>query len=381
MIAEVLYNARRNRGQRPGTTLGEWLEAWHIDLWLLMLILAIAGVGIFIQYSASGHSMGALWSQVQRIGLGLVVMAVIAQAPPDAYRAVAPWAYGGTVILLLLVELLGDHAKGAQRWLDLGVIRFQPSEFMKLAMPMTVAAFLHHRRLPPSLLTILITLMLIAVPAVLIMKQPDLGTALLIIAGGGFALFFAGLQWRWMIIAAGAIAAAAPILWERLHEYQRTRILTLLDPERDPLGTGYHITQSKIAIGSGGIFGKGWLNGTQAHLDFLPEAHTDFIFAVFAEEMGLLGFLVLLLLYLALVGRCLFIALRAQDTFQRLLAGSLGLTFFIYMFINIGMVIGLLPVVGVPLPLVSYGGTSAVSLLACFGMLMSIHTHRKLLAN
>jgi rod shape determining protein RodA len=381
MIAEVLYNVRRRHQRRPGATLGEWLESWHIDLWLLVLILTIAGVGIFVQYSASGHSWGALWSQVQRIGLGLVVMAVIAQAPPDAYRAVAPWAYGATVILLLLVEVLGDHAKGAQRWLDLGFIRFQPSELMKLAMPMTVAAFLHHRRLPPSLITIVITLAFIVVPAILIMKQPDLGTALLIIAGGGFALFFAGLQWRWILIAVGSIAAAAPVLWERLHEYQRTRILTLLDPERDPLGTGYHITQSKIAIGSGGIFGKGWLNGTQAHLDFLPEAHTDFIFAVFAEEMGLFGFIVLLLLYLALVGRCLWIALRAQDTFQRLLAASLGLTFFVYMFINIGMVIGLLPVVGVPLPLVSYGGTSAVSLLACFGMLMSIHTHRKLLAN
>lgn len=381
MMTGMLASVRRKHGHKPGGTLSEWLDAWHIDLWLLVLILVIAGAGIFIQYSASGHSMAALWSQVQRIGLGLVVMAVIAQAPPNAYRSIAPWAYGATLILLLLVELLGDHAKGAQRWLDLGVIRFQPSEFMKLAMPMTVAAFLHHRRLPPSLSTILITLVVIAVPAVLIMKQPDLGTALLIIAGGGFALFFAGLQWRWIIGALAAVAAAAPILWERLHDYQRNRILTLLDPERDPLGTGYHIMQSKIAIGSGGIFGKGWLNGTQAHLDFLPEPHTDFIFAVFAEEMGLLGFLVLLVLYLTLVGRCLWIALRAQDTFQRLLAGSLGLTFFVYMFINIGMVIGLLPVVGVPLPLVSYGGTSAVSLLACFGMLMSIHTHRKLLSN
>jgi rod shape determining protein RodA len=251
---------------------------------------------------------------------------------------------------------------------------------MKLAMPMTVAAFLHLRRLPPSLVTIGATLALIGLPAALIMKQPDLGTALLIITAGCFALFFGGLQWRWIIGALATIAAAAPVLWERLHDYQRQRILTLLDPESDPLGAGYHIAQSKIAIGSGGLFGKGWLNGTQANLDFLPEAHTDFIFAVFAEELGLLGVLLLLLLYIAIIGRSLWIALRAQSTFERLLGGALSLTFFFYVFINIGMVIGLLPVVGVPLPLVSYGGTSAVSLLACFGMLMSIQTHRKLLA-
>lgn len=381
MIAEVLHSVRRTRPGKPEAGWGDWLETWHIDLWLLLLLLAVIAVGIFVQYSASGHSMDAIWSQVQRVGLGLVVMVVIAQAPPDAYRAAAPWLYVFTLVLLGLVLLLGDHAKGAQRWLDLGVVRFQPSELMKLAMPMTVAAFLHYRRLPPSLITILIALILVGIPAVLVMEQPDLGTSLLIIAAGGFALFFSGLQWRWIFGALAGIAALAPILWERLHEYQRNRILTLLDPESDPLGTGYHIAQSKIAIGSGGLFGKGWLNGTQAHLDFLPEAHTDFIFAVFTEEMGLFGFLLLLMLYLAVVGRCLWIALRAQDTFQRLLAGSLSLVFFIYVFINIGMVIGLLPVVGVPLPLVSYGGTSAVSLLASFGMLMSIHTHRKLLAN
>jgi rod shape determining protein RodA len=381
MIAEALHGARRRRSNKPESGLSDWLESWHIDLWLLILLLAVAGIGLVVQYSATGHSLEAVWGQAQRIGLGLIVMVLIAQAPPDTYRSVAPWVYLVTLLLLVLVLVLGDHAKGAQRWLEFGIFRFQPSEFMKLAMPVTVAAFLHWRRLPPSLLTILLTLLMVGLPAALIMKQPDLGTSLLIIAAGGFALFFSGLQWRWILGAIGAFAAAAPIIWERLHDYQRTRILTLLDPERDPLGTGYHITQSKIAIGSGGIFGKGWLNGTQAHLDFLPEAHTDFIFAVFAEEMGLLGFLLLLSLYLAIVGRCLYISLRAQDTFQRLLAGSLALTFFIYVFINIGMVIGLLPVVGVPLPLVSYGGTSALSLLACFGMLMSIHTHRKLLAN
>lgn len=380
MIADVLHPMRK-RPDKPEPGLADWLESWHIDIWLLLLLLAVAGIGIFIQYSASGHSIDGVISQAQRVGLGLVVMAVIAQAPPDLYRTVVPWAYIGTIVLLVLVELLGDHAKGAQRWLDLGIIRFQPSEFMKLAMPTTIAAFLHTRRLPPTLLTIIVTLALIGLPSALIAKQPDLGTALLIVAAGGFALFLGGLQWRWIIGALLAIGAAAPVLWEQLQDYQRQRILTLLDPESDPLGAGYHITQSMIAIGSGGAFGKGWLNGTQAKLDFLPEAHTDFIFAVYSEELGFIGVMLLLVLYLAIVGRCLWIAARAQDTFQRLLAGSLGMTFFIYVFINIGMVIGLLPVVGVPLPLVSYGGTSAVSLLASFGILMSIHTHRKLLAN
>ncbi len=377
MIAQLLQGSRP---RKPEPGMGDWLETWHIDLPLLLMLLAIAGVGLFVQYSASGHSMPAVWSQVQRVALGLVAMVAVAQAPPDLYRTMAPWAFIFTIVLLVLVLVLGDHAKGAQRWLDLGVIRFQPSELMKLAMPMTVAAFLHHRRLPPSLFTIGVTLVLIGVPVGLIMDQPDLGTSLLILAAGGFALFFAGLQWRWILLAIGSVAAAAPILWQQLYDYQRQRIMTLLNPESDPLGTGYHIAQSKIAIGSGGLFGKGWLNGTQAKLDFLPEAHTDFIFAVYAEELGLFGVIALLALYIAIVGRSLWIALRAQDTFQRLLGGSFAMTFFIYVFINIGMVIGLLPVVGVPLPLVSYGGTSAVSLLACFGILMSIHTHRKLLS-
>lgn len=377
MITQMLHGTRP---RKPEPGLGDWLETWHIDLPLLLMLLIIATIGLFVQYSASGHSMPAVWSQVQRLLVGLVAMVAVAQAPPDLYRSFAPWVYFATLLLLVLVLALGDHAKGAQRWLDLGVIRFQPSELMKLAMPMTVAAFLHHRRLPPSLLTIAITVLLIGVPSGLIMLQPDLGTSLLIIAAGGFALFFAGLQWRWIITALAAIGAAAPILWERLHDYQRQRILTLLNPESDPLGTGYHITQSKIAIGSGGLFGKGWLNGTQAKLDFLPESHTDFIFAVYAEELGLLGVLALMAIYLAIVGRSLWIALRAQDTFQRLLGGAFAMTFFIYVFINIGMVIGLLPVVGVPLPLLSHGGTSAVSLLTCFGILMSIQTHRKLLS-
>jgi rod shape determining protein RodA len=350
-------------------------------MWLLILLLAVGVIGLVVLYSASGHSLPQVISQGQRWLLGLVIMAIVAQAPPEWYRAVAPWLYGITVVLLVLTLAIGATAKGAQRWLDFGIVRFQPSEMMKLAMPMTVAAFLHSRNLPPRFLTMLVTLALICIPTGLIAKQPDLGTALLVVAAGFFALFFAGFRWRWMLGALAALGAALPLIWSKMHDYQRQRILTLLDPESDPLGTGYHITQSKIAIGSGGLFGKGWLNGTQAKLEFLPESHTDFIFAVYSEEFGLLGILLLLIIYLAIVSRGLFIAARAQDTFQRLLAASLAMTFFIYVFINMGMVIGLLPVVGVPLPLVSYGGTSVVSLLTGFGMLMSVQTHRKLLSS
>ncbi|MES2684006.1 MAG: rod shape-determining protein RodA [Pseudomonadota bacterium] len=365
----------------PASTWSERLLRMHIDIWLVGLLAAVACMGLSVLYSASGGDTGEPFAQFQRLMLGLVVMITLAQVPPDFYRAGAPWFYGIASVLLILVLLLGDHAKGAQRWLDFGVIRFQPSEMMKLAMPMMVAAWLHGRPLPPSWRDVLVTLVIIGFPAALVMVQPDLGTALLIIASGGFALYLGGLSWRWIFGALASVMAAAPLLWYRLHEYQRNRVLTFLDPESDPLGTGYHITQSKIAIGSGGAFGKGLLNGTQAKLDFLPESHTDFIFAVLAEELGMIGVIALLMLYIAIVGRGLFIALRGHDSFQRLLAGALSLTFFIYVFINMGMVMGLMPVVGVPLPLFSYGGTSAVTLLAGFGMLMSIHTHRKLLSS
>lgn len=361
--------------------LADWFGRLHFDLWLLLLLSGLGMIGLTVLYSASGHSMAVVLNQGERLLMGLLIMTAAAQAPPEMYRAIAPWFYGIALLLLVLTLLLGDHAKGAQRWLDLGFLRFQPSEFMKLAMPLAVASFLHGRTLPPNFKTMMITLALIGVPAGLIAMQPDLGTALLVITAGSFALYFGGLRYRWILGAIATVGAAAPLLWTRLHDYQRQRVLTFLDPESDPLGTGYHITQSKIAIGSGGLFGKGWLNGTQAKLDFLPESHTDFIFAVYSEELGLMGILFLLGLYLAILGRGLYIAVRAQDTFQRLLAGALSMTFFIYVFINMGMVIGLLPVVGVPLPLVSYGGTSMVSLLAGFGMLMSVQTHRKLLAS
>ncbi len=367
------------RGPDPGWH--DWLARAHLDLWLTLFLLALGTAGLCVLYSASGHSSEMLISQAQRFVLGLLVMLACAQIPPELYRALAPWFYSLALLLLVFVMVLGDASKGAQRWLDLGVVRFQPSELMKLAMPLAIAGFLHARTQPPRVLTVLWTLGLIAVPTTLIALQPDLGTAILVICAGVFALYFGGWGWRWIVALMGSMAAAAPVAWAYLRDYQRQRVLTFLDPESDPLGAGYHITQSKIAIGSGGLFGKGWMNGTQAHLEFLPESHTDFIFAVYAEELGLLGVLLLLVLYLTIVGRALTIALRGQDTFQRLLAGSLALTFFLYLFINMGMVLGLLPVVGVPLPLVSFGGTSMVSLMAGFGMLMSIHTHRKLISN
>lgn len=367
------------RERSPG--IGGLLDALHIDLVLLVLLLCVCALGLTVLYSASGHSAAVVINQAERLALGLVVMTVAAQASPEVYRSGAPWFYGFAALLCALTLVLGDHAKGAQRWLDFGVVRFQPSELMKLAMPIMVASFLHLFTLPPRWYTVLVTLAIVGVPTLLVMIQPDLGTSMLILASGGFALYLGGLRWQYIAVAAGAVAAAAPILWNSLHEYQRQRILTLLDPESDPLGAGYHISQSKIAIGSGGVSGKGWLEGTQAKLDFLPEAHTDFILAVYAEELGLVGVAVLLVLYLSIVGRGLYIAARAQDSFQRLLAGSLAMTFFVYVFINMGMVMGLLPVVGVPLPMMSYGGTSMVSLLAGFGILMSIQTHRKLLAS
>ncbi len=361
-----------------------WLRRFlrrHVDLSLLGLLTLVCVIGLFTLYSAADQSIDIVVNQAQRLALGIVIMLTLAQTPPEFLHRAAPWLYGVTLVLLITVLVLGHHSKGAQRWLELGSFRFQPSELMKLGMPLAIAAFLHGRSLPPSPLTTLAALGLVLGPTALIAVQPDLGTAVLVLVAGLLVLYFGGLRWRWILISLTVAAAAAPILWFNLHDYQKARLLTFLNPALDPLGAGYHITQSKIAIGSGGFWGKGWLMGTQAKLDFLPEAHTDFIFSVYGEEMGMIGALVLLTLYVCIVGRGMVIAMRGQDSFQRLLASSLSMTFMVYVFINIGMVIGLLPVVGVPLPLVSYGGTSMVSLLAGFGMLMSIHTHRKLLVN
>ncbi len=351
----------------------------HIDGPLLFGLLLMCAFGIMVLFSASGQDQAVILRQAVRMGVGFAAMAAIAQIPPQQLARWALWIYLGGVLMLILVLVFGHVGKGAQRWLDLGLFRFQPSEIMKLAVPMTVAWYLDERPLPPNLRRVAISLLLVIVPTALVIKQPDLGTALLIAGAGLLVLFLAGIGWRYIGTALLLVIVSAPLLWYQMHDYQRQRVLTMLDPQKDPLGSGYHIIQSTIAVGSGGVFGKGWLNGTQSHLEFLPERSTDFIFAVFSEEFGLFGESLLLLGYLFLILRGLYITVEAQSTFGRLLAGSVTLTFFIYVFVNIGMVIGQLPVVGVPLPLVSYGGTSLVTLLAGFGILMSVHTHRRLL--
>ena len=308
----------------------------------------------------------------------LAPLQALAQVPARFLRILTPAIYAAGVLLLVVVAGLGDIGKGAQRWLDLGFVRFQPSEIMKLAVPMMCAWYLHDRALPASFGETLVVLAIIVVPAVLIFEQPDLGTALLVAAAGIIVLLLSGLPWKFVFAGTGLAAAAAPLAWFLLHDYQRRRVLTLLDPQSDTLGAGYHIIQSQIAIGSGGVFGKGWMNGSQAQLEFLPERSTDFIFAVIGEELGLLGQLLLLGLYLGIIGRSLYLANECRDTFGRLVSGSIALTFFVYVFVNTGMVTGILPVVGVPLPLVSYGGTSMVTLMAGFGILMSLRSQRKL---
>ncbi|MHB8747056.1 MAG: rod shape-determining protein RodA [Gammaproteobacteria bacterium] len=362
-------------------TKQNWLARWHIDIPLLFGLLTTGAVGLVVLYSASGQNLDMLINQAIRLGLALLGMVVVAQIPPQHLRLWTPWLFGLGLIMLVAVLLMGQVGKGAQRWLDLGVVRFQPAEILKLALPMMVAWYLADSALPPRPWRMIVCAAMIVVPVALIAKQPDLGTALLVACAGFFALFLAGLRWRVMIFAVVLIVPIGAALWNfGMHDYQRQRVLTFLDPETDPLGAGYHIIQSMIAVGSGGVYGKGWLNGTQSHLDFLPERHTDFIFAVLGEEFGLIGAIILLMLYSFLIVRGLYIATQAQDTYTRLLAGTLTLTFFVYVFVNAGMVTGLLPVVGVPLPLVSYGGTAVVTLLTGFGMLMSIHTHRKLLS-
>jgi rod shape determining protein RodA len=355
------------------------LQFLHLDGWLLVGIGGVLVVSMLALYSAEGQQLPELFDQVARILIAFGALLFMAQISPGWLRRGSPLVYALGLVLLILVLATGDIGKGAQRWLDLGV-RFQPSEIMKLGVPMTLCWLLHERPLPPSFGLLLLVVLIVVLPTGMIAVQPDLGTAILIVLSGAVVVFLAGLGWRYILAVAALAGAAMPALWLVMHDYQRKRILTLLDPESDPLGAGYHIIQSKIAIGSGGVFGKGWLNGTQGQLEFLPERHTDFIFAVIGEEFGLLGALALLLLYLVIVGRGLYIAASAPDTFSRLLAGSLSVTFFFYVFVNTAMVMGMIPVVGVPLPLVSAGGTSMVTLMAGFGILMSIQTHRKLVA-
>jgi len=355
----------------------------HVDLILLVLLLLLILMGLFVLYSGSDQNIGDVKRQGVHFVASLILLIFIAQIDPGVFRRWAPWVYAAGMLGLLAVMLAGSDAKGAQRWLQIPGLgfRLQPSEFMKLAVPMMVAWYLADRTLPPSFKHIGGTLLIILPPAVFIAIQPDLGTSILITVSGIFVLLFAGLGILWILGFLIGVSALVPVMWFFvMHDYQKQRVVTMLDPEKDPLGAGWNIIQSKTAIGSGGIDGKGWLQGTQSQLDFLPESHTDFIIAVVAEEFGYTGVIGMLLLYLMIIGRGLWIAFGGQDTFARLLAGSFTMTFFVYVFVNMGMVSGILPVVGVPLPLVSYGGTSVLTLMAAFGVLMSIHTHKKLLS-
>lgn len=351
----------------------------HLDIPLLTIVLILMAIGLMTIYSATAaDGFTKLDNQLVNMAVSLSIMVIVSQTPPQKLMRFAVPLYVLGVVLLLGVALFGIVVNGSRRWLSLGFVRIQPSEIMKIAMPLMLAWYFHKYESVLKLRHFAIATGLLLLPIAFILKQPDLGTSILIGAAGFFVIFFAGLPWK-ILLGLGTLAGAAlPFAWNMLHDYQRRRVLTLIDPTSDPLGAGYHIIQSTIAIGSGGPFGKGWLQGTQTHLEFLPEPHTDFIFAVFSEEWGLLGNSILLVLFSLLIGRCLMISAAAPTLFSRLLAASLTGVLFIYSFVNMGMVSGILPVVGVPLPFVSYGGTALVTLMLGIGMLMSIHTHRML---
>jgi rod shape determining protein RodA len=379
MIYEEVGSGSRTR--RTLTGAARVLLELRIDGPLVIGLSLIAAYGLVVLYSASGQSMPTVMRTVARLVLGVVAMLLLARVNPNFLRRSTPWLYAAGCALLVVVAAIGHIGMGAQRWLDLGIFRFQPSELMKLAVPMMCAWYLHERPLPPSWTSLAVMTALIMVPVGLVAVQPDLGTAALIAIGGALVIVLSGLRVRVMLALFAFAGVGAWFGWRFMHDYQRKRVLTFLNPQTDPLGAGYHIIQSQIAIGSGGVFGKGWMNGSQAQLEFLPERSTDFIFAVIGEEFGMVGLMLLLLLYMLVVSRAIFLATQTQDTFARLLAGSLALTFFVYVFITAGMVTGLLPVVGVPLPLVSYGGSSVVTLLAGFGILMALYSRRKLIGS
>ncbi len=353
----------------------------HVDSILMSGILLTLLIGLLILYSASGENIGRVNEQLINIAIAICIMWLVANVPPQVMERMALPLYLLGILLLLGVALFGNISHGARRWLDLGVVKLQPSELMRVAAPMALAWFFSQREASLRIADFIIAFVILFVPVFFILKQPDLGTSLLVSASGLFVIFLAGLSWRIIIGSAVAVSALMPMFWSMLYDYQRIRIRTLIDPTQDPLGAGYHIIQSTIAQGSGGLTGKGWLNGTQSQLDFVPERTTDFIFTVFSEEFGMIGNMLLLLLFSLIIARGLYIASQTKSTFSRLLAGSITLTFFIYIFVNIGMVSGILPVVGVPLPLISYGGTSMVTILLGFGILMSIHTHKELVAS
>jgi rod shape determining protein RodA len=353
-------------------------ERLHIDFFLLLLLMLLTVIGLTVLYSASGHNLPSVEKQGTFFMIAYVTMFIVAQIPVEFMRRMAPVAYVGGVLLLLAVTIFGDISMGAQRWLQLGSFRFQPSEIMKLAMPITIAAYLSRGFLPPRFTQVVVALGLIGLPTALIIEQPDLGTSILVATSGIMVLFFSGLLWRYIAAAVVVFGASLWPIWHfMLHDYQRQRVLTMLDPTQDPLGTGWNIIQSKTAIGSGGLSGKGWMEGTQSRLDFLPEGHTDFIIAVMSEEFGLLGVILLLAIYAMVIIRGLMIAVNSQSSFGRLLAAAVSSTFFVYVFVNMGMVSGIVPVVGVPLPLISQGGTAIVALFAGFGLLMAIATEKK----
>jgi rod shape determining protein RodA len=371
-----------SRARRTLTAGGRTLRALGLDGPLTGVLAIIVCFGILVVYSASGLNLKMVEHHLGNIAIAVTAMVALAKfATPQYLRLFAPIAYAIGVLLLIVVDVTGHVGKGAQRWLDVGFMRFQPSEIMKLAVPMFCAWYMHERPLPPTFKDLLVMGFMIAVPTAMIARQPDLGTALLIASSGLIVMLLAGLQLRIILVSIPLLGGAAMAAWHFIHDYQRQRILTFLNPENDPLGAGYHIIQSQIAIGEGGLFGKGYMNGSQAQLEFLPERSTDFIFAVIGEEFGLLPCLLLLVLYGVVIGRALYLAMQGQDTFSRLTGGAIALSFFVYVFVNSGMVSGILPVVGVPLPLISYGGTSMVTLLAGFGILMALHSHRKLIGS
>ncbi len=371
-----------SRTRRTLTAGGRTLRALGLDGPLTGVLAIILCIGILVVYSASGQNLKMVEHHLMNIGVAVTALLALAGlTSPQYLRMFAPIAYVLGVLLLVVVDISGHIGKGAQRWLDVGFMRFQPSEIMKLAVPMMCAWYMHERPLPPTARDLLVMGLLIALPTAMIITQPDLGTALLIAASGLIVMLLAGLQIQLILISIPILGGAAWAGWHFIHDYQRQRILMFLNPENDRLGAGYHIIQSQIAIGSGGVFGKGYMNGSQAQLEFLPERSTDFIFAVIGEEFGLLGQLLVLSLYGIVIGRALYLAMQGQDTFARLTGGAIALSFFVYVFVNSGMVSGILPVVGVPLPMISYGGTSMVTLLAGFGILMSLHSHRKLIGS
>lgn len=352
------------------------LNLKHLDKVFVMILLLLLSLGLFTLFAASSGNWTVVARQGFRVILGLALGFLAFQIHPNTYRWLAPWIYGFGLCCLLAVLILGDISKGAQRWLDVGLFRFQPSELMKLGVPLMCAAYLSEQTQPLTYRPIFITLLFILVPSICVVIQPDLGTGVLLLISGFFVLFLGGLPWRWMVAGLLTLVSVCPLLWLYMHDYQKARVLTFLNPERDPLGSGYHIIQSIIAIGSGGFWGKGLLQGTQSQLHFLPERTTDFIFAVFSEEFGLLGIVILLGLYAALIHRGLQKIDKLQRPFEQLFCGSVILTFASYLFINIGMVSGLLPVVGVPLPLMSYGGTALMTLMISFGILLSMQSQK-----